>query len=162
MKKLILLSLFGTGIFTSAQVVVSDPVMQASIGEEIQHSLTQIEQFEKNLTLLEKAQERVDVVSSHVRDISELKNILLMQKESIVNATKVKNRLSEFGSFSYKKNVLVNVESSLTLISTSIGMLNKVLTTGFFKMTDKERMDYIKEQKTQVYRAYVIINKYTL
>ncbi|MCS7375009.1 hypothetical protein, partial [Elizabethkingia anophelis] len=99
---------------------------------------------------------------SYVRDMAELQQILKMQKESIANSINVKNRISEFKTSNYKQNALRNINSSLQSISQTILMLNKVLTSGFFNMSDKERMDFIKDKKLEVYTAWLIIRKYRL
>jgi hypothetical protein len=95
-------------------------------------------------------------------EIWQSQQILKMQKESIANSINVKNRISEFKTSNYKQNALRNINSSLQSISQTILMLNKVLTSGFFNMSDKERMDFIKDKKLEVYTAWLIIRKYRL
>jgi cell fate (sporulation/competence/biofilm development) regulator YmcA (YheA/YmcA/DUF963 family) len=116
------------------------------LGENIKNTVTQIEQFENQLNFMKKAAAKVEKVNSYVRDMAELQQILKMQKESIANSINVKNRISEFKTSNYKQNALRNINSSLQSISQTILMLNKVLTSGFFNMSDKERMDFIKDK----------------
>jgi len=162
MKKIVLIIALLIFSFGYSQVIVSDPAVQASLGENIKNTVTQIEQFENQLNFMEKAAAKVEKVNSYVRDMAELQQILKMQKESIANSINVKNRISEFKTSNYKQNALRNINSSLQSISQTILMLNKVLTSGFFNMSDKERMDFIKDKKLEVYTAWLIIRKYRL
>lgn len=161
-KYVIIFALLGAFSTNKAQVIVSDPAVQSSMAQNIENTLAQIEQFENQLTYMEKAAAKVEKVNSYVRDMAELQQILVMQKQSITNSMRIKSMISEFRTNDYKVNVLKNVNSSLQSISSTIIMLNKILTSGFFKMTDKERMDFIQEKKHDVYIAWLIIRKYTL
>ncbi|MCS7374968.1 hypothetical protein, partial [Elizabethkingia anophelis] len=62
MKKIVLIIALLIFSFGYSQVIVSDPAVQASLGENIKNTVTQIQQFENQLTFMEKAAAKVEKV----------------------------------------------------------------------------------------------------
>ncbi|PXW07095.1 hypothetical protein C8D70_12310 [Chryseobacterium sp. CBTAP 102] len=167
MKKIIITALFFATTSIYAQLVVSDPGVETAMAQSIamsQQQLTKTENLinkqEEQIRVLKQMKEKVERVNGVLRDMQELRDILKMQKESIKIATSVKGRLSEFSTAEFQKNALNTISVCLNNLTNTLVFIQKLTSNNFFSMTDKERIDLVREQKSQAFRAYILIKKY--
>ncbi|OPC67976.1 hypothetical protein BAZ12_15625 [Elizabethkingia miricola] len=167
MKKVLIIIGFVGFALAKSQVVVSDPGVQMALeksiaisNSELTKTISILDKQTGQLELLGKMKDKVDKVNSVVGDMQEIRDIVTMQKESIATAVRIKSRLSDFKTNEFKKVALNDISNSLSTLSRTLQFVQKVLTSNFFSMSDKERMDIIRDQKTQAFRAYMIIRKY--
>jgi hypothetical protein len=168
MKKVLLIIGFVGFALAKSQVVVSDQGVQmaleksiAILNSELTKTISILDKQTGQLELLGKMKDKVDKVNSVVGDMQEIRDIVTMQKESIATAVRIKSRLSDFKTNEFKKVALNDISNlPLSTLSRTLQFVQKVLTSNFFSMSDKERMDIIRDQKTQAFRAYMIIRKY--
>lgn len=141
--------------------VVYDPTQAMNMTTQIQNTTTQINQLEKSLEYMQKAEEKVSEVSGYLRDLEDLKIILKKQKYCIDAAKKIRQNIGKT-SIENQRVVLSSVSHSLGRIHSSVSFINKILTSNFFKMTDKDRMDLIDREKGKVHIAYLKIKRQLL
>ena len=99
---------------------------------------------------MQKASDAVNNVSGYVRDISAIREISSMYKESISMASRIRTNVNTMKNVQNKTRVVKNVSDTLTSLSTGLTFVNKVLTNDFFKMSDKERLDLLNEERRKV------------
>ncbi|UTG66820.1 hypothetical protein J2O02_18310 (plasmid) [Elizabethkingia anophelis] len=141
---------------------VYDPTASVNMGKQIAASTEQLTQLQKSVEYLKKAEEKVNQVNSYVRSMDELKNVIELQRKSLINATKVKEKVARIKNPMMRKMMITNTSNALTEISSSIVMINKILSSGFFQMTDTERMEWIRKQRDRVFSNYQKIKRYSL
>ncbi|MDV4099077.1 hypothetical protein CMT22_17785 [Elizabethkingia anophelis] len=141
---------------------VYDPTASVNMGKQIAASTEQLTQLQKSVEYLKKAEEKVNQVNSYVRSMDELKNVIELQKKSIINATKVKEKVGRIKNPEIRKIMITNTSNALSEISNSIVMINKILSNGFFQMTDTERMEWIRKQRDRVFSNFQKIKRYSL
>ena len=151
-------------IFMNAQMgvpqTVYDPTASANMGKQIQASASQLTQLEKTVEYMKKAEEKMQQVNGYVRDMVDLKKIVVMQKNSLENATKVQQRIGKIKNPTIRKGIIDDTTNSLREISNSIIFINKILSSGFFSMSDTERMEWIKKQRDKVFINYLKIKSH--
>lgn len=137
-------------VFGYSQMVVTDPTQAANMSTQIQATTQQIVQLDKSLEYMKKASDAVTKVSGYVRDVNDLTKITKMYKESISNATKIRNNLSKIKDSGRRNEVAKDVSKILESLNGSITFINKILSNNFFAMSDKERMDLITAERRKV------------
>ncbi len=161
--KITIIALF-VGVFASAQMgvpqTVYDPTASANMGKQIQASTQQLSQLEQTVEYMKKAEEKLNQVNGYVRDMEDLKKIVEMQKVSLQNATKIQQKIGKIKNATIRKKILSDTTTSIREISNSIVFINKILSSGFFSMSDNERMTWIKTQRDKVFSNYLKIKNY--
>ena len=151
MKKLIKLLtvvlLLSTGL-VKAQQIVKDPTNDANMGRQIQTSVEQYKTLQKQLDFVKKEAERLKKVNQYLLISGDLNSIKNLYKSCTTTANLVKQKLQKYKNVNTKKTGVKNVTNFLQQANTTINFLNKVLTNGLFSMSDKERIDLIREQKS--------------
>lgn len=158
-----ILLLISSSIF-KAQMggVVYDPTQAANMGRQIANSSQQVAQLSKTVEYMEKAQEKINQVNGYVRNMSELKNIIELQKQSLISATKVKDKVARIKNPKIRSLMLNDTTQALNGINESIAFVSKILSNGFFSMSDAERMQWIKAQRDKVFSNYQKIKRNAL
>lgn len=142
--------------------VVYDPTQAANMGRQIANSSQQVAQLSKTVEYMEKAQEKINQVNGYVRNMSELKNIIELQKQSLISATKVKDKVARIKNPKIRSLMLNDTTQALNGINESIAFVSKILSNGFFSMSDAERMQWIKAQRDKVFSNYQKIKRNAL
>lgn len=155
--KTIIISLLAIN-FLTAQVpkVVYDPTAAVNMGKQIQSANSQLKQLERTVQYYEKAEKALSNVSGYVRNMEDIKEILELQQKSLSNAQKIRDNINKY-SDRRKATILKNTANNLKEITSSISFINKILTNGFFKMNDIDRMSLIKEERNKVFFQYTMI-----
>ncbi len=161
--KIFIVALFISS-FANAQMgipqTVYDPTASANMGKQIEASTQQLTKLEKTVDYMKKAEEKLEQVNGYVRDMEDLKKIVEMQKTSLMNATKIKEKIGRIKNAQIRKKIIDDTTTSIREISNSIVFINKILGSGFFSMTDNERMTWIKAQRDKVFTNYLKIKNY--
>lgn len=156
-------------IFTmhsNAQLVVNDPLANSSLLTSITQGAEQVRNGLEQLELLKKAKDAVDKVSGVVRDVKEIEEIYNIQKAILKNSTDYLRQLQKTNLFENKEmvNITTNYNTVIDNSVKSIEALNKVLSSGLFKMTDAERLEYIRalkgEMQVKLADTEVLFSKY--
>ncbi|PQL90941.1 hypothetical protein C4S75_05590 [Apibacter sp. wkB309] len=141
-------------IYVYAQLPVTDATAATNMMKTIQQGVEGLEKLDQTINLLEKAQNQLTDINNYIQTIDDIKGVYKLQKDALKIA----------GDLSQKKigrSQLQNISTSLAKIQQSIVLLNKILTKGFFKMSDYERMNVIKDVRDKAFVNYNKIKKYT-
>lgn len=152
-KKLINVALILLPFLGFAQVggsVVFDPTQASNMSTQITNTTKQIAQLEKSLEYMKKASETLDKVNGYVRDVSSVTEITSMYKESVSIATRVKNDAQRIKNPNTRKRVLTNVSQLLSSLTTGVSFVNKILSNDFFKMSDKDRLELLNNERRKI------------
>lgn len=161
--KIFIVALF-IGTFAQAQLgvpqTVYDPTASANMGKQIEASAQQLTKLEKTVEYMKKAEEKLQQVNGYVRDMEALKQVVDMQKQSLLNATKIQNKIGKIKNATVRRRIIDDTTASIREISNSILFINKILSSGFFSMSDNERMQWIETQREKVFNNYVKIKSF--
>lgn len=146
---LVLFPIFGFAQMGVPQTVF-DPTAAGNMSEQIATSAKQLTQLEKSLEYLKKAEDKLNNVSGYVRNMKDLNDIRKMYAESISMATKIRASIPNVKNAEQKKNIVSQVTASVSNLNNSINFITKILTSNFFSMTDTERMELIKEERSKI------------
>jgi hypothetical protein len=73
-----------------------------------------------------------------------------MYQESISMASRIRTDVNKIKNVENKTRIVSNVSDVLKSLNTGLTFVNKVLTNDFFKMSDKERLDLLNEERRKV------------
>jgi Type IV secretion system proteins len=155
MKKVILTSILFASVKMLAQIPVTDAAAGAqmtavntSLMSQLSTAGNQLTQLEKSYEMMEKSAEKIEKVNSMVEAVSDMKEIISLNNENIKNVQFVLKNLGK----NKKQNVMYmkKLSGTVTAVSGYVSTLNKLMSSNFFSMTDKERLDYFKELRTKV------------
>ena len=132
----------------NAQQIVKDPTNDVNMGRQIQTSIEQYKTLQNQLDFVKKVAERLKKVNQYLLISGDLNSIKNLYKSCSTTANLVKQKLQKSKNLETKKSGVKNITTFLTQANTSINFLNKILTNGLFSMSDKERIDLIREQKS--------------
>lgn len=145
MKKLILLIFVGSSALCFGQMAVVDAGVNGQLATQLSTSASQLAQLEQSYELIKKTADNVEKVTSYVQSVNDIKSVIDLQKEAVNNINLImRNKGSQ-------KGVAKNLTGILQGISRHITNINKVITSGFFTMTDKERLDFFREEKSIIF-----------
>ena len=153
MKKVIIMGVFLAPFLGFAQLtgnVVYDPTQAANMTQQISNTSQQISQLDKSLDYMKKASDQIEKVNSYVRAIDQLTEITAIYQDAVKLAGQIRQNLPKVKSRESQSRILKNVSETLTSLQRSINLVSKVLSNDFFKMTDRERMELIKEERHKV------------
>lgn len=131
--------------------VVYDPTQAVNMSAQIENTRQQISQLDKSLEYMQKAEDKLSTVSGYLRDMEDLKKISHMYQESISLAQKLRGDINKVKSPRMKKYYVTTITDCISSLQGSVSFINKVLSSNFFKMTDKERMDLIEKERHKVF-----------
>lgn len=153
MKKLLFILLAISTNYTQAQaMVVNDPAANQTLLTSISQGAQQVQQGLEQLEYLNKAKEAITKVSSVVRDLNEIKEIYTLQKEILKNSTTHLRQLQSTRLFKPKEMREI-AQSFTNLIDNSIksiDTLKKLLQDDLLKMSDAERLNFIRDLKEEI------------
>ena len=161
MKNLITILAITILSWSYGQMAVVDAGVNASLSSQLATSSNQLLQLEKSYKVLQEASDKIDKVSSMVKSVNDIGEIVTLQKEAISNITFIMSKTKkENGSTAITKNL----SKTLATITGQLNSINKTLSSGFFSMTDKDRIDYFENSRSiillNVAKTRVAANKY--
>lgn len=159
MKKVILLAvLFGTflGVKVQAQgMIVYDPTNEAKMGTIISNSVEQLSKLEKTVDYMKKAEEKLSRVNGYLQKVEDVQKIIDLQRKSIKEAIRVRDKVLKMKGSQSARQYTKTLSSALSAIKNSISNVNSILTNGYFSMSDKERIDFIRQERSRVFSNYI-------
>ena len=90
--------------------------------------------------------EKVEKVNSYIGQLQLISDMITRQQEAIKNAQQLEKLVKNIKNASTAKATINSVSNSLTAINNSAKMINKITSSGFFNMTDKERIDMLEKE----------------
>lgn len=151
MKKILAtLSLFAAtyiGYGQAGASLVFDPTVAAKIIETIDTGLDQLEEIERMANYYEEARDKLKIVNKAVSEIKDIKKIVQSSKEIMEGANRAKNAIEKIAD---PKSRQKNTKYLLNIIRNTKEAndeLRKILKENYLELSDKERMDLIKEQE---------------
>lgn len=145
----LLLPIMGFSQFGVPQTVY-DPAAAANMGKQIATSAEQLNQFQKSLEYLKKAEDKLNQVSGYVRNMEDLNEIKEMYAESISMTSKIRAQLPRIKNPNTKILVTSQLTDIVKNLNGSINFITKILSSNFFSMSDKERMELIDEERSKI------------
>ncbi|MFI8410834.1 hypothetical protein ACIGHM_29040 [Streptomyces diastaticus] len=132
-----------------SQVVVTDVTANQTLATQLTTSTNQLSQLERNYELLKESEEKYQKINSIVTSVYNLGEILKLQKEAIFNVKLFLEKTNLKGDA--REKMVVKCKNIVESIGRSSENISNVLKEGFFSMTDKERIDFFKEERHHIY-----------
>ncbi len=150
LKRIGLIAVISLGVYGSAQMVVSDPTNlavqmenQAKLIEQIQVAQEQADKMRSMKDNIEKNMKYVEEVNNQIQNVGKIKQIAKNQAVIFNRAYQIK------AMFRGSKNLEVVLQAEQTTnailkgTETNIEELTKVLNSGFFNMSDGDRLEQV-------------------
>ncbi|MFJ1366993.1 hypothetical protein ACILDU_11210 [Capnocytophaga canimorsus] len=161
MKKIVIL--WFCGLFMGySQMIVNDPVANASLAESLANGAQQLENGIEQLKFLKKAAEVLEKVNESLTTLEDIETIYRQQKSLYTNSKMYLKTLQETQMFS-SEEIRRLTQSSISILNhagENIKFLNKILKDGIFNMQDSDRIRFIKQQREEMEEA--VVNLYAL
>jgi len=148
-KSLIYFSFFVCLYSFSQAMVVTDISANETLASQLASSTQQLTQLEKNYEILKEAHEKYKKINSIVTSVYKLSEIIKLQTEAIDNVRIVAENTKFEGRS--KERLLSVLNNTLSSISERVETISNVLNEGFFSMSDKERIDLFKEERSAIF-----------
>ena len=148
MKRFFLLLTLLVVVNSNAQMitVTEAPATDILLGEQIADGLKSLQVSMDNYELVKTNVERVEKVNSYVGQLQLISDMINRQQEAIKSARQVEKLAKNIKNASTAKATINSISNSLTAINNSAKMINKITSSGFFNMTDKERIDMLEKE----------------
>lgn len=164
--KLIIIVFLFLGIKSFGQFKVTDPantlINKATFAKNaaiLTKATASLEETRKSVRLLSEAKDAVEKVSTVIKDMNSLYNIINMQNRLIIKSEKDINNLKKCNLFSTRE--IINASSTFSTIvhntSKSVDLIQKLVEDNVFKMSDAERFTLIRDVETDVKTGYTEI-----
>lgn len=154
MRKIVLQVMFlGLPLFGFSQVggsVVYDPTQATNMATQIKNTSTQISQLDKSLELMKKASDKLEKVNGALRDIEELAEIKSLYELTMKYANMIRKDVGKVKSKRRREIIIRKVTNSIGVVQNSLSFVNKVLSSNFFSMSDKDRIDLLAQEKSKI------------
>ena len=127
--------------------IVFDPTVASKIIETIDTGLDQLEEIERMANYYEEARDKLRIVNKAVSEIKDIRKIVQSSKEIMEGANRAKNAIARIAD---PKSRQKNTKYLLNIIRNTKEAndeLRKILKENYLELSDKERMDLIKEQE---------------
>lgn len=127
--------------------IVFDPTVASKIIETINTGLDQLEEIERMADYYEEARDKLRIVNKAVSELKDIKKIVQSSKEIMEGANRAKNAIAKIAD---PKSRQRNTKYLLEIIRNTKEAndeLRKILKENYLELSDKERMDLIKEQE---------------
>ena len=127
--------------------IVFDPTVASKIIETINTGLDQLEEIERMADYYEEARDKLRIVNKAVSELKDIKKIVQSSKEIMEGANRAKNAIARIAD---PKSRQRNTKYLLEIIRNTKEAndeLRKILKENYLELSDKERMDLIKEQE---------------
>ncbi|CAH8295979.1 hypothetical protein EV196_11321 [Mariniflexile fucanivorans] len=145
-KQFLLLFLFVT-ISNYGQMAVTDVTANETLATQLTTSTNQLAQLEKSYQVLKEAEEKYQKINSIVTSVYKIGEIIELQREAIENINIVRNNKKSADN----PNLLENMNHILLSINQRVNTISNVLKEGFFNMSDKERIDMFKSERSAIF-----------
>ena len=148
MKRIFLLVALLASICSNAQMVTitEAPATDILLGEQIAYGLKSLQVSMDNYELVKSNVEKVEKVNSYIGQLQLISDMIDRQQKAIKNAQQVEKLIKNIKNASTAKATMNSVSNSLTAINNSAKMINKITSSGFFNMSDKERIDMLEKE----------------
>lgn len=150
LKRIGLITIASLGVYGSAQVIVQDPSNlsvqfenQAKLIEQIKIAQEQADKMRSMKENIQKNMQYVEEVNNQIKNLGKIQQIAKNQAVIFNRAYQIKSQ------FKSSKNLEVILQAEQTTNSilkgteTNIQELTKVLNSGFFNMSDADRLEQI-------------------
>ena len=129
--------------------VVSDPGAYGYMAENGVVAAQQLEQLEKQMTMLEKAKETFDKVNQGIQSLNMLTQILRNQADIVKQIRSSYSVFERSGVFTPGElgGILSSYNDILRLLQEEIVLASKVAESDLFKMNDSERLTWLTKVK---------------
>ncbi len=127
--------------------------------EQLKKSAEQLRQSERTYETIKKTAEKVEKVNKQLKTIKDVQSIFKLQKETLSN---IKYILDNAGNGKEKDNVVNQLTMITNTVTGLITATSKITTSGIFNMTDKERIDKIKEIRDKMFYNAIQTRKYVM
>ncbi len=127
--------------------IVFDPTVASKIIETIDTGLDQLEEIERMANYYEEARDKLRIVNKAVSELKDIRKIVQSSKEIMEGANRAKNAIARIAD---PKSRQRNTKYLLEIIRNTKEAndeLRKILKENYLELSDKERMDLIKEQE---------------
>lgn len=152
MKKIVCVLLLSIGFNGWAQMVTitEAPATDILLGEQITDGLANLQVTMDNYELVKSNVEKVEKVNAYIGQLKLISDMIDRQQEAVQSAQQVQKMLKNVKNVSTVKSALNSVSKSLESINNSAKMVNKITSSGFFNMTDKERIDMLEKENQNI------------
>lgn len=142
-----------------AQSVVTDPGSYAHMADQLVQMKQQMNVLIETKEQLGKAQETLSdikkatsVINTTLKQINLIERIVRNQQRVIIKVQDSHDYLAKSGQFKTKEMriILGNFSQLMRRSEQSLSVANSLLKEGFFKMTDKDRIDVLMEMNKEV------------
>lgn len=150
MKKIVTLFFVLMTFVSYGQMVTFDATNAMNMTESINTALDQLDKLEEMTNYYEKAQDQIQKVNKVVLKLEEIREIAKMHREILNDVDKAKKSISKIthdGSRKLYTDRLLNILKTAQKITRE---LSDVTQDNYLNMTDKERIDFVKEKETQM------------
>lgn len=132
--------------------VVSDFVAHAHLIEAVNTSKETISAVNKQLEILEEKRDFITTVSNSVRQLRLFESVVRNQKLAIQNSGRYYDYLHKSEVFTPHEMtvILYNFSRVIQATERSLALANSILKDGFFKMSDAERIDFLKKTNSEI------------
>ncbi len=169
LKRIGLIAVISLGVYGSAQMVVQDPTNlavqmenQAKLIEQIQIAQEQADKMRSMKDNIEKNMKYVEEVNNQIKNVGKIKQIAKNQAVIFNRAYQIK------AMFRGSKNLEVVLQAEQTTnailkgTETNIQELTKVLNSGFFNMSDGERLEQVNNYEKSTANTLANMNELEL
>jgi hypothetical protein len=148
------LLLFAITLSSFGQVMVTNDVKtNATLSSQLAQAAEQLKQLEENIEIITTAQNKYEEIYSVVSSIFDMNEITQLSKEAFTNISLVEQHTKLKGKS--RERLIKGLQRTVTLITRKVSEVVKVGQKGFFKMTDKERIDMFKEYRNEIFSLVV-------
>lgn len=139
-------------INSNAQMVTitEAPATDILLGEQIADGLTNLSVAMDNYELVKKNVDKVEQVNSYIGQLDLISDMIRKQEQALKSAQEAQRLLKKLKNTKSAQTALNSISNSLTSINNSAKMVNKITSSGFFNMSDKERIDMLTKENEKI------------
>lgn len=127
--------------------IVFDPTVASKIIETIDTGLDQLEEIERMANYYEEARDKLRIVNKAVSEIKDIRKIVQSSKEIMEGANRAKNAIARIADPKRRQRNTKYLLEIIRNTKEANDELRKILKENYLELSDKERMDLIKEQE---------------
>jgi septal ring factor EnvC (AmiA/AmiB activator) len=155
-RRIMIIGILMFGTFLFSQMVVSDPTNDLANEQQLAQLVKQIEEAKEQTSKLsemkndlKKNLEFLQNVNSNIQNVERVKRIAEKQANIYNSCFRIKKK---FGKSPFPEVILKAEKSTnviLESVKSDISELSKILNSGFFNMTDGERLNSIRNYEEE-------------
>lgn len=140
------------GINSNAQMITitEAPATDFLLGEQIADGLASLQVAMDNYDAVKTNLEKIEKVNSYIGQLRLISDMITKQQDAIKSAQDLQKIIKKVKNVNTAKSALNSVSKSLENINNSAEMVNKITSSGFFNMTDKERIDMLEKENQTI------------